>query len=667
MNSHDRSLLLALATCLLVWILFAPRVRAQESRALQNQPNTFTKTNTFSGPVNMTGNLKYSVPTGTYLLASFTEGAGYTGIGVRLYAAQDGINPHIISNTYSYIVAADGVYPTIRDPKILRVNGAFYMAFTTMFPDPFAVPTYSAKFGMVTSPDGKTWTNITTPDMTSLLDPANHWLWHNGVQQVDDQLYVFTSSADAPTKSWAVPFYPAGASTTFGTPIQITGTFSGNKCHVQSIVKIGSVYHAIGSDYGPGLAIFHATSSSPFSGYNGYSVISTGEGAPLLVTNLDGAPHQTPDGKYQFYVFVLGSALLKSTTDFAAFTTQTVSSYYYSNPVGDYFHNWGATFVDDIDTELFITAAQREVLADKASANAARTLLGTTTQSGALRFSSPDAIINFGTAGTINDGKVNRLRLYDDGDFVYGLTVHSFEFGFCIGAGGTFHFRTGATSITSGTDIATLNSSGDFAPIGNLVLSGTGKGVTFASTSKILSGAGSPESAVTAPVGSLHLRSDGARGSTLYTKESGTGNTGWVAALTVSSGDFSMIAGEDLSAKVGYLVEVRDASGTANAYLPNAITDLTFFVVTSGGSGSGTSVTLRPFDASQPQYAYLKGTCVPGDQLVLADTATSADKGKLRKIPSAAGSYRVIAVALESGSDGQLIRVLPVPVGVVTM
>lgn len=43
------------------------------------------------------------------------------------------------------------------------------------------------------------------------------------------------------------------------------------------------------------------------------------------------------------------------------------------------------------------------------------------------------------------------------------------------------------------------------------------------------SGAGSPESVVTAPVGSLYTRTDGGAATTLYVKESGSGNTGWVA------------------------------------------------------------------------------------------------------------------------------------------
>lgn len=43
------------------------------------------------------------------------------------------------------------------------------------------------------------------------------------------------------------------------------------------------------------------------------------------------------------------------------------------------------------------------------------------------------------------------------------------------------------------------------------------------------SGAGTPEGAVTAVVGSLYTRTDGGASTTLYVKESGTGNTGWVA------------------------------------------------------------------------------------------------------------------------------------------
>lgn len=45
----------------------------------------------------------------------------------------------------------------------------------------------------------------------------------------------------------------------------------------------------------------------------------------------------------------------------------------------------------------------------------------------------------------------------------------------------------------------------------------------------IYSGADTPEGAVTAAVGSLFLRTNGGASTTLYVKESGAGNIGWVA------------------------------------------------------------------------------------------------------------------------------------------
>lgn len=45
----------------------------------------------------------------------------------------------------------------------------------------------------------------------------------------------------------------------------------------------------------------------------------------------------------------------------------------------------------------------------------------------------------------------------------------------------------------------------------------------------IRTGNGSPETVVTALVGSLYLRLDGGANTTLYVKESGSAATGWIA------------------------------------------------------------------------------------------------------------------------------------------
>lgn len=63
-----------------------------------------------------------------------------------------------------------------------------------------------------------------------------------------------------------------------------------------------------------------------------------------------------------------------------------------------------------------------------------------------------------------------------------------------------------------------------------------------------LSGSGTPEGAVTAAVGSVYRRTNGSTGTTLYVKETGTGNTGWAAvgggggSGTVNSGTIGDMA-----------------------------------------------------------------------------------------------------------------------------
>ena len=64
---------------------------------------------------------------------------------------------------------------------------------------------------------------------------------------------------------------------------------------------------------------------------------------------------------------------------------------------------------------------------------------------------------------------------------------------------------------------------------GNLVIGTSGKGVDFGSSVLWRTGSGSPEGVVTAAPGSMYTNTAGGAGATLYVKESGTGNTGWVA------------------------------------------------------------------------------------------------------------------------------------------
>lgn len=61
----------------------------------------------------------------------------------------------------------------------------------------------------------------------------------------------------------------------------------------------------------------------------------------------------------------------------------------------------------------------------------------------------------------------------------------------------------------------------------NLTIDTSGKGFVLPGGISWTSGVGSPEGVVTAPVGSLYSRSDGGLLTSLYVKQSGSGNTGW--------------------------------------------------------------------------------------------------------------------------------------------
>lgn len=78
---------------------------------------------------------------------------------------------------------------------------------------------------------------------------------------------------------------------------------------------------------------------------------------------------------------------------------------------------------------------------------------------------------------------------------------------------------------TSGTGY--IRSNGNHKFLNNIILP---------SDAIITSGAGSPEGVVTGKIGSLYLRSNGAAGTTLYVKNSGTGNTGWSSNLASAGG-----------------------------------------------------------------------------------------------------------------------------------
>jgi hypothetical protein len=131
-------------------------------------------------------------------------------------------------------------------------------------------------------------------------------------------------------------------------------------------------------------------------------------------------------------------------------------------------------------------------------------------------------------------------------------------------------------------------------------------------------------------------------------------------------GDIRVLAGEALVGMEGRLVKMGHDCGAPEVTLPSANSDLALYVVIEGGADAS-RVSVRPMQADRNVRIVLKGTCNPGDPLVLADVATAADKGKVRVMPATAGTYRGLGIAEQVGVDGQLVLMRPAMIGNVTV
>jgi hypothetical protein len=139
------------------------------------------------------------------------------------------------------------------------------------------------------------------------------------------------------------------------------------------------------------------------------------------------------------------------------------------------------------------------------------------------------AVINIGASG---DNTYHFTRTIDnDGQSVYFGNDNAAGSFFGAGAYGRVLYSEGAKPLkvfVNGAYRAEYDTSGNYKlDTGNLVIGTSGRGITLPGGITWTSGAGSPEGVVTAPVGSLYSRTNGGLLTSLYVKESGSGNTGW--------------------------------------------------------------------------------------------------------------------------------------------
>lgn len=133
------------------------------------------------------------------------------------------------------------------------------------------------------------------------------------------------------------------------------------------------------------------------------------------------------------------------------------------------------------------------------------------------------------------------------------------------------------------------------------------------------------------------------------------------------TGPVPMPCGADLTAHADHLALLSHTSGAPRMILPAAATAAVHYLILEGAA-SGATGSFQPLTPDRNVRLPLLGTCNAGDTLVLADPTVSGQPGKVCVLPTAAGTYRAVAIAEEKGVAGQLILARPaLSLGLITV
>jgi hypothetical protein len=120
--------------------------------------------------------------------------------------------------------------------------------------------------------------------------------------------------------------------------------------------------------------------------------------------------------------------------------------------------------------------------------------------------------IDLQSATTGDEGSIGNVIFFDGGAFGTGTSAGTNDVGIGLVPSGTYKLEVSDNTKIDGT-----------CTITSTIWLNSGE------TLGVFTGSGTPEGSVTADVGSSYHRTDGGSGTSFYVKESGTGNTGWVA------------------------------------------------------------------------------------------------------------------------------------------
>ena len=134
----------------------------------------------------------------------------------------------------------------------------------------------------------------------------------------------------------------------------------------------------------------------------------------------------------------------------------------------------------------------------------------------------------------------------------------------------------------------------------------------------------------------------------------------------VKTGPVVMPCGADLSAHADHLAVLSHSTGAPQMILPASLTALALYLILAGAA-TGKNGDFQPLTPDRNVRLPLIGTCNPGDTLVIANPSVSGQPGKVCALPTAAGTYRAVAIAEEKGVAGQLVLARPANLGLITV
>lgn len=206
----------------------------------------------------------------------------------------------------------------------------------------------------------------------------------------------------------------------------------------------------------------------------------------------------------------------------------------------------------------------------------------------------------------------------------YSATIGGVVYNVTAAVGGAVDFSTNKTfggDVTVEGNLIADAITGPTTLTGNMTVTGDidvqGLDISLYGSKSLIRGDGAPEGVVTAPIGCIYERANGGTSTTIYIKESGTGNTGWVAI-----GGTAGWNGHDELADVAYddvIVQAGATRAPASNPVPQ-VSWLTSLEVPNFANGGGKYLDF----GFQLPHSYVPGTDI-GWHVHFTNPSTIAD------------------------------------------